>query len=193
MFEFLSTILEAINGYIGRRYATFKQKNYYVRITLVSITCGLIFFLAYGLYELLFPAPNPLGNIWLGLTFISVVLMLVIFLFLVTVDFFDKNKNQQILTELEIFMENITLLRCLFFSIILGLIIGQFARLPMAHTLLITVILAVFFILRLIVYGNITLRELHQHMMCTSKKTIISRIYPFDVIVVLIVISTIIL
>lgn len=93
MFEFLSTILEAINGYIGRRYATFKRKNYYVRITLVSITCGLIFFLAYGLYELFFPAPNPLGNIWLGLTFISVVLMLVIFLFLVTVDFFDKNKN----------------------------------------------------------------------------------------------------
>ena len=94
MFDLIGTLLEGISGYIGGRYATSKRASFHISAILVSLACGLMFFLAYGLYEFFVPAPNPIGNVWIGLSALSVVMVIAIYLFLVAVHFFEKkNKN----------------------------------------------------------------------------------------------------
>lgn len=90
-------------------------------------------------------------------------------------------------------MQNIKLSLCLFVSIFFGIVIGSFTQLSSAHSFLITAIIATFFALRLMVYGNISLQTLHQQMKNPSKTTIVNLIYPFDLIIVLVSISIIML
>lgn len=78
MFELVGAFVEAVSGYIGGRFATNKQTSFHISAICVALACGLIFFLAYGTYELFFPAPNPIMNIWQGLSILALIVTLII-------------------------------------------------------------------------------------------------------------------
>lgn len=53
MLEIITSLLEAVSGYIGGRF--FKDKKYtHKKIILISFLVSTIFFLVYSCYELLF-------------------------------------------------------------------------------------------------------------------------------------------
>ena len=82
MFEFFGTIAEALSGYIAGRYGASKRATFHLSAFVLALGCGLIFFCIYGLYELIFPAPNPMGNVLHGLLVFSFGVALLVYIFL---------------------------------------------------------------------------------------------------------------
>ena len=95
MFEFFGTIAEALSGYIAGRYGASKRSSFHLSAVILALGCGLIFFSAYGLYELIFPAPNPMGNVWLGLLLFSLGVTLLVYLFLLIAQSFESRQRQK--------------------------------------------------------------------------------------------------
>jgi cystathionine beta-lyase family protein involved in aluminum resistance len=95
MFEFFGTIAEALSGYIAGRYGASKRSSFHLSAVILALGCGLIFFSAYGLYELIFPAPNPMGNVWLGLLLFSLGVTLLVYLFLLIAQWFESRQRQK--------------------------------------------------------------------------------------------------
>jgi len=85
MADLIGSVLEAASGYwVGR----LKQKGLLVlhsTMLAFSLICGIIFFVAYGLYYLIFPSPNLPVNFYYGLALISLILSIVIYLILVLI------------------------------------------------------------------------------------------------------------
>lgn len=82
MFEFFGTVVEALSGYLAGRYGASKRSSFHLSAVILAVGCGLMFFSAYGLYELIFPAKNPMGNVWLGLLLFSFGVALLVYLIL---------------------------------------------------------------------------------------------------------------
>ena len=95
MFEFFGTIAEALSGYIAGRYGASKRSSFHLSAVILALGCGLLFFSAYGLYELIFPAPNPMGNVWLGLLLFSLGVTLLVYLFLLIAQWFESRQRQK--------------------------------------------------------------------------------------------------
>jgi membrane protein implicated in regulation of membrane protease activity len=94
MFEFFGTIAEALSGYIAGRYGASKRSSFHLSAVVLALGCGLIFFSAYGLYELIFPAQNPMGNVWLGLLLFSLGVALLVYLFLLIAHWIESRKKR---------------------------------------------------------------------------------------------------
>ena len=94
MYDFFGTIAEAIAGHVMRRYLTSRRTASHLAAILVSLVCGLIFYVTYGIYELIFPAPNPMGNVWAGLLLISLGVAFLMYIFIL-IDLWVKNRRKQ--------------------------------------------------------------------------------------------------
>lgn len=95
MFEFFGTIAEALSGYIAGRYGASKRSSFHLSAVILALGCGLIFFSVYGLHELIFPAPNPMGNVWLGLLLFSLGVTLLVYLILLIAQWFESRQRQK--------------------------------------------------------------------------------------------------
>jgi hypothetical protein len=84
MLEFLNALFEVIwVDFIGRFIASRSLATHISLIT-ISVALGISFFLVFGAYELIFPAQNPRGNIWivllcfsLGISFVTYLILLI--------------------------------------------------------------------------------------------------------------------
>ncbi|MCZ8137570.1 MAG: hypothetical protein O9266_14860 [Porphyrobacter sp.] len=94
MFEFFGTIAEALAGYLAGRYSVSKRSSFHLSAVVLALACGLIFFAAYGLHELIFPARNPRGNVWLGLLVFSLVVALLVYLILLIAHWIESRKKR---------------------------------------------------------------------------------------------------
>lgn len=93
MIEVISTILEAMSGFIvGRFNASNSTAQHFSRICLAAVI-GLAFFSAFGIYEFISPAPNPMGNIWLGLFTIALCVSIISYAILL-IDYYIKKKGK---------------------------------------------------------------------------------------------------
>jgi len=94
MFELFGAIAEALSGYIAGRYGASKRSSFHLSAVVLALGCGLIFFTAYGLYELIFPAPNPMGNVWVGLLLFSLGVAILAYLFLLIAHWIGNRRKQ---------------------------------------------------------------------------------------------------
>lgn len=92
MHEFITGVVEAVSGYLAGRFRVEISRASHISRIIISLAFGLMFFCAFGVYELISPAPNPIGNIWLGLLSISFGLSFFVYLMLL-IDYLIK-KNQ---------------------------------------------------------------------------------------------------
>jgi cystathionine beta-lyase family protein involved in aluminum resistance len=95
MFEFFGTIAEALSGYIAGRYGASKRSSFHLSAVILALGCGLIFFSVYVIYELIFPAPNPMGNVWLGLLLFSLGVTLLVYLFLLIAQWIESRQRRK--------------------------------------------------------------------------------------------------
>lgn len=93
MFDFFGTIAEALSGYIAGRYRTSQRATFHLTAFLLALSCGLVFFVVFGVYELIDPASNPIGNVWLGLFLFSLGISLLTYLFLFIDYCIKRNKK----------------------------------------------------------------------------------------------------
>ena len=93
MIDLVGSAVEAASGYLVGRYNTKQNAAKHIAFILISLACGLLFFLGYGIQQLISPAPNPMGNIWLGLALFSVGISFVVYLLLL-IDAFIKKKKK---------------------------------------------------------------------------------------------------
>lgn len=63
--------MEGLSNYLIGHHQTRRKSAFQLSAVAVSLLCGVICFVGYGVYELVFPAPNPKGNMWLFLLFLS--------------------------------------------------------------------------------------------------------------------------
>lgn len=94
MFDFLSTVVEAISGYLTSRYKMRLGAAFGLARIAFSFGVGLIFFIVFGLNEFFFPAPNPVGDIWLGLIVFSLAISIFIYVLLLLHIFFKGRKTK---------------------------------------------------------------------------------------------------
>lgn len=94
MTELISSFVEAISGYLIGRFHTNARVAKQISLITLSLVTGILFFTAFGLYELSSPAPNPMGNVWLGLLFFSVCLSIIVYLILL-IDILVKNRKKK--------------------------------------------------------------------------------------------------
>jgi hypothetical protein len=90
MFEFFGAIAEALSGYITGRFRSNKKFSFHLSAILISLSIGFIFFATYGLYELIYPASNPMGDIWLGLVFFSTGVSLIAYLMILITGWVER-------------------------------------------------------------------------------------------------------
>lgn len=72
MFDIVGGLIEALSSYILGRHQFKKNTAFQLSSIFTSIICGLIFFIGYGLYELINPAPNPKFDTWKFLALLSI-------------------------------------------------------------------------------------------------------------------------
>jgi hypothetical protein len=94
MFEFFGTIAEALSGYIAGRYGASRRSSFHLSAIVLALACGLFFFSAYGLYELIFPAQNPMGNVWWGLLLFSLGVAFLVYLILLIDHWIGSRKKR---------------------------------------------------------------------------------------------------
>lgn len=95
MFEFVCFIGEVLSGYIAGRNAESKRSSFHLSAVISALSCGLIFFSVYGIYELIFPAPNPMGNVWLGLLLLSLGFALLSYLLLLVAHWIEGRQRRK--------------------------------------------------------------------------------------------------
>src|SRR6218665_852310 len=72
MFELITTALEAISGYLVGKFGAKSSTARHSSLVFLSFVLGGIFFISFGVYELIFPSANPKGNIFVGFIFFSI-------------------------------------------------------------------------------------------------------------------------
>ncbi|MCM2480264.1 hypothetical protein [Serpentinimonas maccroryi] len=98
-FDFVGDLVEPIAGHLVGRFKSRPRTAVHLSMFLVSLLVGLVFFVGYGVYELLFPAPNPM-KIWGGhwvypLLLISAVISLFVYVILI-IDYYTSRKRPKI-------------------------------------------------------------------------------------------------
>lgn len=83
MFDIVGGLIEALSSYIFGRHQFKKTTAFQLSSILVSLVCGLILFIGYGLYELIYPTPNPKFDTWKFLTLLSILFSLFTYLSIV--------------------------------------------------------------------------------------------------------------
>jgi biotin transporter BioY len=91
VFELIAGFIEAISSYIIGRFQPKRKTAFQLSALLASFLCGFIFFVAYGFYELMFPAPNPKGNMWWFLFFLSISIAISAYIIII-IDYLIKRR-----------------------------------------------------------------------------------------------------
>ena len=98
MFDLIGSFVEAISGYLVGRFKSRSKTAVHLSMIFVSLLVGLVFFVGYGAYELLFPAPNPMEiwrNNWvLLLLMMSAGMSLLVYIVLI-IDYFLSHKGSR--------------------------------------------------------------------------------------------------
>jgi len=94
MFELITTALEAISGYLVGKFGAKSSAARHSSLVFLSFVLGGIFFISFGVYELIFPSANPKGNIWVGLICFSIGISFVTYLILL-IDCLIKNRKKR--------------------------------------------------------------------------------------------------
>lgn len=94
MLELISTLLEAISGYFIGRFRASRSAATHISLIAISVALGIIFFCVFGIYELIFPAPNPIGNVWIGLLYFSLGISFITYLMLL-IDYLIKLRKKE--------------------------------------------------------------------------------------------------
>ena len=81
-------------GYIVERHRASKRASFHLSAVVLALGCGLIFFFAFGLHELIFPAPNTMGNIWLDLLLLSLAAALLLYLTLLMAHWIESRQKR---------------------------------------------------------------------------------------------------
>lgn len=93
MIDLISGLLEAVSGYFISKLKARNALANHAAIVIVSLLFGILFFVFFGLYEILFPAENAVGNIWLGLVIFSIGVSCVAYV-LILIDKFIKSRDK---------------------------------------------------------------------------------------------------
>ena len=93
MIDLISGVLEAVSGYLIAKLKARNALANHAAIVVVSLLFGLLFFVFFGAYEMLFPAENAAGNIWLGLVIFSLGVSCVVYV-LILIDKFIKSRSK---------------------------------------------------------------------------------------------------
>lgn len=93
MIDLISGLLEAVSGYLISKLKARNALANHAAIVVVSLLFGILFFVLYGLNEMLFPAENAVGNIWLGLVMFSLGVSFVVYALLL-IDKFIKSRDK---------------------------------------------------------------------------------------------------
>jgi hypothetical protein len=92
MSELIGGLVEALSGYlVGRFHNTKKSASHISRIS-ISLMCGLIFFIGYGIQSLIFPSPHAPESWGYGLVFFSLAVSTLIYL-MIMIDFWLERKE----------------------------------------------------------------------------------------------------
>src|SRR6218665_3754113 len=94
MFELITAALEAISGYLVGKFGAKSSRARYSSLVFLSFVLGGIFFISFGVYELIFPSANPKGNIWVGLICFSIGISFITYLILL-IDRLIKNRKRK--------------------------------------------------------------------------------------------------
>lgn len=97
-FDFTGGLVQIIADHLVNRFKGRPRMAMHISMILASLLVGLIFFAGFGVYELVFPAPNPM-EIWgwhwvFSLLLISTALSLLIYIALL-VDYFTSHNRSK--------------------------------------------------------------------------------------------------
>ncbi|WP_413459498.1 hypothetical protein [Herbaspirillum huttiense] len=95
MTDVIAALMEALGGLFAglchERGAAWRHSQ---KIKF-SVLAGCSAFCVFGLNELLFPSPNPRGNIWFGLLMISLAFSFMVYLILLLAHFAAQRRKQK--------------------------------------------------------------------------------------------------
>lgn len=95
MFELLTATMEALAGLATGSAIKGKSLRNHRHLVTLSVAIGCVFFLLFGVYEFLSPAPRPHPNMWRGLLLISLGLSICTYLFLLLDYIIRKRRMRQ--------------------------------------------------------------------------------------------------
>lgn len=88
-------MLEAIAGYFISRLKIKSAMASQISLIVLSLAIGILFFCAFGVSEVIYPSPNPMGNVWLGLFVFSLAVFATTYLILLVGYLLEKRKNKR--------------------------------------------------------------------------------------------------
>lgn len=92
MFELIESSLEAVSGYLISKFKLAGTLANHIGMMIVSFLFGLLFFISFGVYEILNPSKKSAQNILIGLVVFSFVISFAVYL-LLWIDKFFKDKK----------------------------------------------------------------------------------------------------
>lgn len=95
MIDVIAALMEAVGGFFGGLYDERGAASRQSQKIKFSVLSGCSAFCVFGLNELLFPSPNPRGNMWVGLLVISLALSLLVYLILLLAHFDAQRREKK--------------------------------------------------------------------------------------------------
>ena len=92
MFELVGTLVEAVAGYLGGWFQGSKRAESHVGMLVLSLLCGLVAFVGYGVYELVAPSPKRPDDWAYALALFSLLASILMFLLLELVAWIEKKR-----------------------------------------------------------------------------------------------------